>query len=584
MAEYASRLLAEGVEGGMAENLNWNSKQLTRGWQQALTSFYWGLGFEESDFDKAQVGIGVPLLEGNLCNVHAYQLGAEIKAGCEEAGLIGFPFGVPGISDNLTQGHEGGSGSLPSRNLIANAAECVVSAHCYDAMVGLHHCDKNGPGFAMALARMNIPGLIASGGTILPGCHRGKEVTSADPYDAAPKVASGDMDESEFKDLLRSACPGPGGCGIAASFNTWGMGMEAIGLMLPFSSSNPAEGGEKEVECRAIGKAIKVLLEKDIRPRDILTRRAFENAAAAIAAVGGSTNGVLHLLALAREAGVPFTLADMQEIFRRTPVLCNFAPRGTKTMIDLHRLGGTPVLMKHLLKAGILDGSCLTVTGRTLEDNLRDAGEVPEDQDLIAPIAKPFKAHADIQVCFGNLAPDGIVFKVSSMQETSFRGKAICFDHAREVATAVEEGKIEAGSVCVLRHLGPVASGMPEVLVASAALAVPELYGKVAMISDTRVSGVSHGAIGVHCAPEAAVGGPIGLVRDGDAISFDLLQGTIALHVDEDVLQAREREQTTAPPVQRRAYLGDFARTVSQANEGCVSLSRLEALEAGVGT
>lgn len=567
----------------MTEGLNWNSRQLTRGWQQALTSFYWGLGFEEADFDKPQVGIGVPLLEGNLCNVHAYQVASWVKEGCASAGLIGFPFGVPGISDNLTQGHEGGSGSLPSRNLIANSSECVVSAHCYDAMVGLHHCDKNGPGFAMALARMNVPGLIASGGTILPGCFKGKEITSADPYDAAPQVAAGKMTEADFKEMIRSACPGPGGCGIAASFNTWGLAMEAIGLMLPFSSSNPAEGQEKEQECHAIGKALRGMLEKNLRPRDLLTRRAFENAAATIAAVGGSTNGVLHLLALAREAEVAFDLKDMQAIFRRTPVLCNFAPRGSKTMIDLHRLGGTPVLFKHLLKAGVLDGDCLTVTGKTLAENVADAGEVPLDQDLIAPIDRPFKAHADIQVCFGNLAPDGIVFKVSSMQETRFEGKALCFDHARAVAEAVEQGKITPGTVCVLRHLGPVASGMPEVLVASAALAVPELYGKVALVSDTRVSGVSHGAIGVHCAPEAAVGGPIGLVMDEDVIAFDLLEGKIELRVAEEVLEERRRTMENAPPVQRRTYLGDFAKTVAQANEGCVSLSRLEASQAGLG-
>lgn len=560
----------------MADALNWNSKQLTRGWQQALTSFYWGLGFKEEDFDKPQIGIGVPLLEGNLCNVHAYQLASLIKEGCSEAGLVGFPFGVPGISDNLTQGHEGGSGSLPSRNLIANSAECVVSGHCYDAMVGLHHCDKNGPGFAMALARMNIPGLITSGGTILPGCHKGKEITSADPYDAAPKVASGEMEESEFKDMLRTACPGPGGCGIAASFNTWGMAMEVIGLMLPFSSSNPAEGGVKETECRTIGASLRILLERNIRPRDILTRKAFENATATIAAVGGSTNGILHLLALAHEAEVEFGLRDMQEIFRKTPVLCNFAPRGTKTMYDLHKLGGTPVLLKHLLTAGIIDGDCLTVTGTTLGENLANAGPVPSDQDLIAPLDKPFKEHADIQVCYGNLAPDGIVFKVSSMKESIFEGSAMCFENAREVADAVEKRKIQPGTVCVLRNLGPVGSGMPEVLVASAALAVPELYGKVAMISDTRVSGVSHGAIGVHCAPEAAIGGPIALVADGDTITFDLLAGTIELKVDPQTLHARSDHWTRPPRTSQRTYLADFARTTSQANEGCVSLSRLE--------
>ena len=412
---------------------NWNSRQLTHGWQKGLTAFYWGLGFTEDDFDKPQIGIGVPLVEGNLCNVHAYELGSALKESCADVGLIGFPFGVPGVSDNLTQGLEGGNASLPSRNVIANSAEMVTSAHCYDALIGLHHCDKNGPGFAMALARLNYPGLLVSGGSIAPGCHKGKAITILDPYDAQAAVAVGEMDEAEADEIIRKACPGPGGCGIAASFNTWGIAMEAIGLMLPSSSSNPAVGDEKRSECAEVGSAIRHLLEKHIRPRDILTKAAFTNAVTTIAAIGGSTNGILHLLALAREAGVPFTLADIRPILQRTPVLCNFAPRGSQTMIDLHHLGGTPLVMAHLLRGGLLDGSCLTVTGKTLAENLADQPEVPTDQALIAPLDKPFKAYADMQICFGNLAPDGMVFKVSSMAKSTFEGEAICFDDSNEV-------------------------------------------------------------------------------------------------------------------------------------------------------
>jgi dihydroxy-acid dehydratase len=551
--------------------LNWNSKQVTHGWQMAMQSFFWGLGFTEEDFDKPQVGIGVPLLEGNLCNVHAYELASKIKEGCAEAGLIGFPFGTPGISDNLTQGLEGGNASLPSRNLIANCAEMVTSGHCYDAMVGLHHCDKNGPGFAMALARMNYPGLIVSGGTILPGCHRGEEITSATPYDAQSAVSMGKMEPAQAQEIVRHACPGPGGCGIAASFNTWGVAMEAIGLMLPNSSSNPAVDDDKSAECARVGRAVRVLLEKNIRPRDILTRPAFENAVAAIAAIGGSTNGILHLLALAREAEVDFTLADIQPILRRSPVLCNFAPRGSKTMAELHRIGGTAMLLRHFLEAGILNGNCLTVTGQTLAESCAHAPDLPEDQDLVAPAGQPFKAFSDMQVCFGNLAPDGIVFKVSSLQESAFTGTAICFDDVRDVVAAARDGRIAPGSIVVLRYLGPLASGMPEVLIASSILTIPELYGKVAMISDTRVSGVSHGAIGVHCAPEAAAGGPIALVEDGDPITFDLLAGTIHLDVPDNEL-ARRRDQWSAPVLRHeRGYLFDFAATVTQADKGCVS-------------
>ena len=559
----------------MMQTLNWNSRNLTRGWQRGVTAFYYGLGLTDDDFDKPQIGIGVPLLEGNPCNVHAYELAKLIAEGCGQAGLIGFPFGVPGVSDNLSQGSEGGNASLPSRNLIANSAECVVSAHCYDALVGMHHCDKNGPGFAMALARLNYPGLIISGGSIMPGCHNGRDVTILDVYDSLAAVSVGAMDQSEAEQILRVACPGPGGCGIAASFNTWGIAMEAIGLMLPASSSIPAVDDGKRQECQRVGEAVKMLLAKNIRPRDILTRRAFANAAATMAAAGGSTNGILHLLALAREAHVDFGLRDIQPILRDTPVMCNFAPRGTKTMVDLHQLGGTPVLLKHLLTAGIVDGESLTVTGKTLSENLAATPAPSPDQELIAPLEEPFKSYADMQICFGNLAPGGIVFKVSSMKEPQFTGTAICFDDPKDVVNAVEQGRITPGSVIVLRYLGPVGSGMPEVLVASAALAVPELDGKVALISDTRVSGVSHGAIGVHCVPEAAVGGPIALVNDGDEISFDLSLGQCTLHVDNTEIERRRQNWQPRTYPDRRGYLADFAATVAQANYGCVSQALL---------
>jgi dihydroxy-acid dehydratase len=551
--------------------LNWNSRHLTHGWQKGLTAFYYGLGFSAEDFDRPQVAIGVPLLEGNLCNMHAYALAQEITAGCREAELIGFPFGTPGVSDNISQGHAGGNASLPSRNVIANSAEMVCHAHGYDALVGLHCCDKNGPGFAMALARTNFPGLIVSGGSIRPGCHRGRDTSILDVYDAQAAAGVGAMTPEEADEILRTACPGPGGCGIAASFNTWGIACEALGIMLPFSSSIPAEGDAKRTECRQIGPALRNILERNLRPRDILTREAFANATATIAAAGGSTNGILHLLALAREAGIKFTLRDMQPILRRTPVYCSFAPRGTKTMYDLHHLGGTPLLLKHLWRAGILNANCLTVTGRTHAENLADVPDVPAAQDLIAPLGQPYKPYADMQVCFGNLAPEGIVFKVSSLRDTTFRGEAICFDDVRSVVAAVESRRIRPGHVIVLRYLGPVASGMPEVLVATAALATPELVGRVAFLSDTRVSGVSHGAIGVHCAPEAAVGGPIGLVKDGDDISFDLLAGELTWHVDE--AERSRRSPASSAPTHAEIYLADFAATATQAHEGCVSRS-----------
>jgi dihydroxy-acid dehydratase len=554
--------------------LNWNSNQLTHGWQKGITAFYYALGMNSDDFQKAQIGIGVPLLDGNTCNVHAYQLAQEIAAGCREAGLLGFPFGTPGVSDNISQGHEGGNASLPSRNLIANSAECVVTAHCYDGLIGLHNCDKNGPGFAMALARTNYPGLIVSGGSILPGCYKGKDITILDVYDSQAAASVGAMTQEESEEIIRRACPGPGGCGIAASFNTWGLAMEAIGLMLPASSSIPAVDPEKKAECRRVGTAMVNLLQRNIRPRDILTRAAFQNAAVTIAAAGGSTNGVLHILALAREAGVDFSLKDLQKIFRETPVLCSFAPRGPRTMVDLHKIGGTPILLRHLLDCGLLDGSCLTVTGKTMAENLADVPKPPAGQDLIVSKEQCYKPFADMQVCFGNLAPEGIVFKVSSMKNPVFQGNAVCFDEPREIVKAVEQRRIVPGSVIVLRYMGPVASGMPEVLIATAALAVPELDGKIAFISDARVSGVSHGAIGVHCAPEAIVGGPIACVQDGDVISFDLLNGTIHVDISAEEMAARRAQlQPRSGTAVRRGYLADWSATTAQASHGCVSLA-----------
>lgn len=555
----------------MDRPLNWNSRNLTQGWQRGVTAFYYGLNFQEEDFHKPQVGIGVPLLEGNLCNVHAYRLATLIKEGCAKEGLIGFPFGTPAVSDNITQGHEGGNASLPSRNMIANAAECVTSSHGYDFLIGMHNCDKNGPGFAMALARLNYPGLIINGGSIKPGCHRGQDTSILDVYDSQAAASVGAMTHDEADQILRTACPGPGGCGIAASFNTWGIALEAMGLSAPYSSSNPADDPSKIQECEGIGVLVKRLLAEDIRPRDIVTRASMINATRAVAAMGGSTNGVLHLLALAREAHVDFHLQDIQKICRETPVLCSFAPRGKRTMYDLFKIGGTPMFLKYLLQQGMLEGDCITVTGKTMAENLAEAPDMDWNQDLIVPVEKAFKPYADMQICFGNLAPGGIVFKVSSMKEPTFRGKAVCFDDARKIVEAVERDEIQPGSVIVLRYLGPVASGMPEVLVATAALATPKLDGKVAFLSDTRVSGVSHGAIGVHCAPEAAVGGPIALVQDGDEISFDLTAGDLTLHVDDAVLDERRRAWQ-APEIPRtRGYLADFSATVSQAHHGCVS-------------
>ena len=549
---------------------NWNSKKLTQGNRQGIKAFYYGLGWDEEDFSKPLIGIGTPLHEINLCNLHSYEIGEAIKSGLQDANLLGFRIGVPSVSDNITQGHRGGNASLPSRNVIASSTEMVATSHCFDGFIGLHHCDKNGPGFAMALLRTNLPGFVISGGTIKPGCFEGKELTIQDVYDVQAASEIGRATSEELNAVIRHACPGPGGCGIAASFNTWGLAMETMGLMPPHSSSNPSEGPAKRDECLRAGKWMAEILQKGLRPRDIVTRASLANATAMIGAAGGSTNGILHILALALEAEVAFDLRDIQKILSITPVYCNFAPRGQGTMIDLFKMGGTPMLIKHLIEADVLDGSTPTLFAESLSDQVANAVPIPENQDLVAPVGTPFKDYADVQICFGNLAPDGIVFKVSSRQEASFKGEAICFSNADSLVGAVNEGRIRPGHVVVLRGMGPVAMGMPEVLLATAALSNPDLDGKVALVSDARVSGVSHGAIGVHCSPEAAVGGPIAQVMDGDLISFDLIRGEV-------VWKGNAAARQVFPAFKsKEIYLREFSQNTTQAHQGCVAKQVLE--------
>jgi len=549
---------------------NWNSKKLTQGNRQGIKAFYYGLGWDEEDFSKPLIGIGTPLHEINLCNLHSYEIGDAIKSGLQEASLLGFRIGVPSVSDNITQGHRGGNASLPSRNVIASSTEMVATSHCFDGLIGLHHCDKNGPGFAMALLRTNLPGFVISGGTIKPGNFEGKELTIQDVYDVQAAREIGRATSEELNAVIRHACPGPGGCGIAASFNTWGLAMETMGLMPPHSSSNPSEGPQKKDECQNAGKWMTEILQKGLRPRDIVTRASLANATAMIGAAGGSTNGILHILALALEAEVDFDLSDIQKILSITPVYCNFAPRGKGTMIDLFKMGGTPMLIKHLIKADVLDGSTPTLFAESLSDQVANAVPIPESQDLVAPVGTPFKNYADVQICFGNLAPDGIVFKVSSRQEASFEGEAICFSNADSLVDAVNEGRVHSGHVVVLRGMGPVAMGMPEVLLATAALSNPELDGKVALVSDARISGVSHGAIGVHCSPEAAVGGPIAQVMDGDMISFDLIKGEVVWNGSSSVKQVFPALKS------KEIYLREFSQNTTQAHQGCVAKQVLE--------
>ena len=552
--------------------LNWNSRRLTESGNAAIAAFLHGLPGSDAVFSRPLIAVGAPELDINLCNRGSHQAAQDIIGGCGEAGLAAFKCGLPGISDNLTQGIEGGRYSLPSRELIADGFAAMAGAHCFDGMAGIHFCDKNLPGLVMALLRTNFPGLVLSGGSILPGRHRGRPVTILSAYDAQAAMQQGELSREEAGSIIRAACPGRGGCGLMATFNTLAVAGEAMGIVPPSSASIPAEDPGKDRDFLRAGPLLRRLLERDIRPRDIIGRRALENATRTVAAIGGSTNAVLHLLAIAHEARLDFTLRDIGRIVRRTPVMCNFAPRGPFNMIDLHRLGGTPVLFRHLIESGILDGDILTVTGRTLAENCRRASSLPPGQELVANADHPFKDHADMQVCFGNLAPEGIVFKVSSLEGPGFSGSALCFESPEAVVEAAARGGIRPGQVVVLRGQGPVGSpGMPELLVASSALSTPALEGRVALVCDGRVSGVAHGAIGVHCAPEAALGGPIGVVRDGDRISFHLLEGTIRLHVDDRELSRRRKDLPARTlPEGLDPFLQRHASLVSQAHRGCV--------------
>ncbi len=556
----------------MSDSLNWNSRRLTTSPNAAITAFLHGLQWDEAAFAQPLVAVGAPELDLNLCNRGSHEAAQAVMNGCQQEGIHAYKCGLPGISDNLTQGIDGGRFSLPSRDAIADNFAMMASAHCFDGMIGIHFCDKNFPGLAIALARTNFPGLIFSGGSIYPGEHHGKPTTILSAYDAQAAAQQGSLASEEADAIIRTACPGRGGCGLMATFNTMAMVGEAIGLIPPNSASIHAEDPDKPKDLARGGGFIKNLLQQDVRPRDILTASAFENAMKTVVAIGGSTNATLHILALAHEAGVSFTMKDIQRIARQTPVLCNFAPRGPFNMIDLHRLGGTPVLFHHLIESGILDGSNLTVTGQTLAENYAKAPALPPEQELIATTTSPFKAYADMQVCFGNLAPEGIVFKVSSLQSPEFSGEALCFETGDQVVDAAASGRIQPGHVVVMRYQGPVGSpGMPELLVASSALSTPQLNGKVALVCDGRVSGVAHGAIGVHCSPEAAVGGPIAAVRDGDRISFDLLEGSIHLHVSDDELNQRLQQWRKRDlPADTDPMLRRYAALVSQASQGCV--------------
>jgi dihydroxy-acid dehydratase len=554
--------------------INKTSERITQPKSQgASQAMLYATGLTEEDLGKAQVGIASCWFEGNPCNMHLLELGAEVKAGVRDAGLVAYRFNTIGVSDGISMGTEGMSFSLQSRDLIADSIETVMGGQWYDALVAIPGCDKNMPGCVMAMGRLDRPALMIYGGTIRPGRGRGGDpldIVSA--FQSYGEFISGSIDDETRSDVVRHACPGAGACGGMYTANTMASAIETLGMTLPYSSSTPAEDPGKQEECRSVGSAIRNLLEREIRPRDIMTREAFENAMVVVTALGGSTNAVLHLIAMARSVGVDLGIDDFQKVSDRVPFLADLKPSGQYVMEDVHEAGGIPALHKMLLERGALDGDCMTVTGRTLAENVADLPGLVAGQRVIHSWNDAIKDSGHIQILRGSLAPDGAVAKITGKEGLSFSGTAAVFDCEEHMLKALEEGRIERGHVVVIRYEGPKGGpGMPEMLTPTSAIMGAGLGQHVALVTDGRFSGGSHGFIIGHVTPEAQEGGPLALVEDGDRIRIDAKQHVIDLEVDDAEL-ARRREGWKAPPLKAtRGTLYRYIKNVKPASEGCVT-------------
>jgi dihydroxy-acid dehydratase len=558
----------------MARKLNKYSSRITEPPSQgASQAMLHATGLTRADLKKPEVGISAVWYEGNSCNMHLNDLAAFVKRGVVDAGLVGMRFNTIGVSDGISMGTDGMSYSLQSRDLIADSIETVMSAQWYDANISIPGCDKNMPGCMIAIGRLNRPALMIYGGTIRAG--RGSEGEKLDivsAFQSYGELLAKSIDEPKRLDIIEHACPGAGACGGMYTANTMASAIEAMGMSLPYSSSTPAEDPAKQEECLRAGEAIKLLLEKDIKPRDIMTREAFENAMVTIMALGGSTNAVLHLIAMARSVDVPLTIDDFQTVSDRVPFLADLKPSGQYVMEDLHEVGGTPAVLRYLLAHGALDGSCLTVTGKTLAENLAELPDLSEGQDVIHPWDAPIKATGHLTILRGSLAPDGSVAKITGKEGYAFRGPAKVFNCEEEMLAAMERGEIGKGNVVVIRYEGPKGGpGMPEMLSPTSVIMGAGLGQDVALITDGRFSGGSHGFIIGHITPEAQDGGPIALVQDGDLIAIDAKKRCIDLELDDAEL-ARRRAAWKAPALKAtRGTLYKYIKNVKSASEGCVT-------------
>jgi len=564
-----------GTDGDGGMGLNKYSKTLTQDpTQPAAQAMYYAIGFKEEDFAKAQVGIASMGWDGNPCNMHLNDLATTVRESVNATkGLIGLRFHTIGVSDGISMGTDGMRYSLVSRDVIADSIETNAGAQYYDALVCIPGCDKNMPGTIMAMGRLNRPSIMLYGGTIAPGHYKGEDLNIVSAFEALGKKIAGNLSEADFKGIVQHACPGAGACGGMYTANTMASAIEALGMSLPNSSSNPALSEDKQKECAAIGEAIKLLLEKDIKPGDIMTRRAFENAITVIMVLGGSTNAVLHLIAMAKSVGVPLTQDDFQMISNKVPVLADFKPSGKYLMEDLYQHGGVPAVMKYLLSKGLLHGDCLTVTGKTVAENLKDVPTLDFDkQKVIMPLETPIKATGHLQILYGNLAEGGSVAKISGKEGERFEGTARVFDGEHDLIKGLQSGRVRAGDVVVIKNIGPKgAPGMPEMLKPTGAIIGAGLGKSVALITDGRFSGGTHGFVVGHITPEAYEGGLIGLVKDDDIIEIDVTKNTITLKVSDGEIAERKKHWERPALKAKNGILYKYAKQVKTAAEGCVT-------------
>ena len=553
--------------------LNKYSKTVTQDeTQPAAQAMLYGIGFSDEDFQKAQVGIVSTGYEGNTCNMHLNALAKTVKEGVQKSDLVGLVFHSIGVSDGISNGTTGMRFSLVSRDVIADSIETVMGAQWYDGLIAVVGCDKNMPGSVIAMGRLNRPAIMVYGGTIHSGKWKNESLNIVSAFEALGQKSAGKMTPEDFKGIIRNACPGAGACGGMYTANTMASAVEALGMSLPYTSSNPALSEAKQKECEDAGKAMRLLLEKDIKPRDIMTRKAFENAMTVVSVLGGSTNAVLHLIAMAHSVGITLTLDDFQAISNRVPVLADLKPSGKYLMEDVHRIGGLPAVMKYLWNQGMLDGNCLTVTGKTVAENLAEVPCLPLDQDVVRRVEHPVSAQGQLQMLFGNLAPEGSVAKISGKEGYFFKGTAQVFENEFDLIDAVRQGGISPGTVIVIRGCGPKGGpGMPEMLKPTSAIMGAGLGDKVALITDGRFSGGTHGFVVGHISPESAVGGPIALVKDGDEITIDVLNNSLQLGVSEETLEQRKNEWKQPEPSVTQGVLYKYMRSVSSASLGCVT-------------